>query len=64
MINALRKKNLSRADAYFQRCRHYTAAGQRPVCVAGCKVCDGSRRYAELLKFYSKRDSSTRPERE
>lgn len=63
-VTSLRKKHLSHADAYYQRCRHYVAAGQRPVCVRGCKVCDGSRRYAELLKFYALRDSSSRPERE
>ena len=62
-ISSLRKKQLSRAEAYFQRCRHFVASGQRPVCTVGCKVCDGSRRFAELLKFYSLRGSSTRPER-
>lgn len=62
-ITSLRKKHISRAAAYFQRCRHFVAAGHRPVCVVGCRVCDGSRRFLELMKFYSLRDSITRPER-
>ena len=61
---SLRKIHLSRAEAYYQRCRHYVTAGHKPVCVVGCRVCDGARRFQELLKFYSLRDSSTRPERE
>ena len=62
-ITSLHKQNLSRTDAYFRRCRHYIAAGHKPVCLVGCRVCDGSRRFNELLKFYSLRDSSSRPER-
>ena len=63
MITSLRKIKSSQADAYYQRCRHFIAAGHRPVCTVGCRVCDGSRRFLELLKFYSLRESSSRPER-
>ena len=62
-IISLRKKHLSRADAYFRRCRHYIAAGHKSICVVGCRICDGSKRYSELLHFYSLRDSASRPER-
>lgn len=63
MITSLRKKHVSRAAAYYQRCRHFIASGHKPVCIHGCRVCDGFRRYAEVMKFYSLRDSTTRPER-
>ena len=62
-LSALRKRNLSRTDAHFKRCPHFIASGYQPVCIVGCRVCDGVRRFHELLRFYSKRDSSTRPER-
>ena len=61
---SLRKIHLSRSEAYYQRCRHYVSAGHKPICIVGCRVCDGARCYGELLKFYALRDSSTRPERE
>ena len=60
---SLRKVHLSRAAAYFQRCRHYVSAGHKPACIVGCRVCDGARRFGELLKFYALRDAITRPER-
>ena len=64
MITSLRKKHVSRAAAYYQRCRHFIASGHKSVCILGCRVCDGFRRYADVLKFYSLRDSADTNRRE
>ena len=62
-LNYLRKQKQGEADAYFQRCSHYIAAGHVPTCLGRCRVCDGVKRYVELLKFYAQRDQPSRPER-
>ena len=64
LLNYLRKHKQGEAEAYFRRCRHYVAAGHIPVCLSRCRVCEGARRFIELLKFYAQRDQISRPERE
>ena len=62
-IGALRKCKSSEIDGYFRGCAHFVAAGRIPVCQANCRVCEGCRRFVEVLKFYAKRDRTDRPER-
>ena len=59
----LRKVKLAQTSAYFKRCQSFVQSGYNATCEFGCRVCDGSRRYAALLKFFSLRDREDRPER-
>ena len=63
-LSYLRKMKLAQTSAYFKRCQSYVQSGYTATCSYGCKVCEGSRRYAALLKFFSLRDREDRPERE
>ena len=63
LIIALRKLKSADAERYFHRCPNYIAAGHIPVCELPCRICCGSRRFIDLLKFYAKRDRADRPER-
>ena len=63
LISSLRKKCLSRTEAFFKKCQFFLAAGSNPTCLIACRVCDGARRFRDVLKFYGLRDSDGRPER-
>ena len=63
VIGTLRKLKLNESEGYLRRCPLFVTAGFRPSCLNNCRICDGSRRLSELLKFYSKRDCVDRPER-
>lgn len=63
-ISYVRKSKLSEISAFFRRCPSYVASGNVAVCSRGCRVCETHRRYADLMSFYAKRDSESRPERE
>ena len=62
-ISTLRKMKLNECEGYLRRCPNFVSAGFSPVCLLPCKICDGSRRLADLLAFYAKRDRLDRPER-
>ena len=62
-LTYLRKQKQGLADAFFRQCRHYIASGSVPVCELACRVCDGAKRFASVLKFYSMRNKIDRPER-
>ena len=63
LIATLRKQKLGDCEGYFRGCPNYVSAGFSPVCLMPCKVCDGSRRLADLLAFFARRDRTDRPER-
>ena len=63
VISTLRKLKLHEAEGYLRRCPLFVSAGFVPSCELPCKVCDGGRRLASLLKFFAKRDCLNRPER-
>ena len=63
LISSLRKRYLSRTDAFFKKCQFFIAAGSDPVCQLPCRVCDSTRRFREVLRFYGLRDKENRPER-
>ena len=62
-IGMLRKQKLNEIEGHLRRCPVFVSAGFRPACEVACKICDGFKRLAEVLKFYSLRDRSDRPER-
>lgn len=63
-LTYLRKQKQGLADAFFGQCRYYIAAGSVPSCDVPCRVCDASKRFGSVLKFYAMRNRSDRPERE
>ena len=62
-IGTLRKLKLNETEGHLRRCPNFVTAGFRPACENPCRICDGSRRLSELLRFFSKRDCIDRPER-
>ena len=62
-LSFIRKSKLSEISAYFRRCSSFIASGHVAVCARGCRVCETHRRYTELMSFFAKRDSESRPER-
>ena len=62
-LTYLRKQKQALADAFFGQCRYYIAAGSTPSCDVPCRVCDSSKRFGSVLKFYSMRTNVDRPER-
>ena len=63
IMSYLRKSKLSQTSAYFKRCQSFVQSGYVASCSHSCRVCDGSRRYSELLKFFALRNQDDRPER-
>ena len=63
ILSYLRKSKLAQTSAYFKRCQSFVQSGYVATCEMGCRVCDGSQRYGELLKFFSLRTRADRPER-
>ena len=63
MIGTLRKQKLNEVEGYLRKCPNFVSSGFRPACELACKICDGSRRLSEVLKFFQKRDRMDRPER-
>ena len=63
LIKTLRKSRLNECEGYLRKCSNFVSAGFRPACDLPCKICDGSRRLADLVTFYARRDRMDRPER-
>ena len=63
VIGTLRKQKLNEIEGYLRRCPNFVSSGFRPSCDSACKICDGFRRLAGVIKFFNLRDRMDRPER-
>ena len=62
-LSCLRKHKLSEIDAYFKKCPRFVSSGRLALCSRGCRICEGHRRFQDLMKFFELRNSVSRPER-